>query len=133
LIAPTNLQLSPTLRLGDYGQKSSVTLVEKDLGATKTIEHFVARAVRLYEQEQGESFGSPLLGLYVRRWVSWVNAGLKNINLTARWDIQLNRRNGAAAAVSYAEINPGRSDGPGVTIPPGTSVVFSLVAYKGLL
>jgi hypothetical protein len=30
-----------------------------------------ARAVRLYEQEQGEPFGSPLLGLYVRRWASW--------------------------------------------------------------
>jgi hypothetical protein len=41
----------------------------------KTIEKFLARAVQLYEQEQGEPFGSPQLGLYVRRWVSWVNAG----------------------------------------------------------
>jgi len=37
----------------------------------KTIEKFFARAVRLYEQEQGESFGSLLLGLYVKRWVRW--------------------------------------------------------------
>jgi hypothetical protein len=40
--------------------------------AEKTIEKFLARAVRLYEREQGESFGSPRLGLYVRRWVRWV-------------------------------------------------------------
>jgi hypothetical protein len=37
--------------------------------AEKTIEKFYARAVRLYEQEQGESFGSPWLGLYARRWL----------------------------------------------------------------
>jgi hypothetical protein len=40
--------------------------------AEKTIEKFLARAVRLYEQEQEEPFGSPLLGLYVRRWHRWV-------------------------------------------------------------
>jgi hypothetical protein len=40
--------------------------------AEKTIEKFLARTVRLYEQKQGEPFGSPLLGLYVRRWVKWV-------------------------------------------------------------
>jgi hypothetical protein len=40
--------------------------------AEKTIEKFLTRAVRLYEQERGEPFGSPLPGLYVRRWVSWV-------------------------------------------------------------
>ena len=68
----------------------------------KTIEKFLARADRLYEQEQGESFGSPWLGLYVRRWVSWVNAALKNINLTTRWEIQLKRRNGSTAAASFA-------------------------------
>jgi hypothetical protein len=33
--------------------------------AEKTIEKFLARAVQLYGQEKGESFGSPLLGLYV--------------------------------------------------------------------
>jgi hypothetical protein len=37
--------------------------------AEKTIEKFLARAVRLYEQEREEPFGSPRLGLYVRRWV----------------------------------------------------------------
>ena len=39
--------------------------------AEKTIEKFVARAVRLYEQEHGESFDSPVLGLYVQRWCIW--------------------------------------------------------------
>jgi RNA-directed DNA polymerase len=39
--------------------------------AGKTIEKFHARAVRLYEQERGEPSGSPVLGLYVRRWFRW--------------------------------------------------------------
>ncbi len=44
--------------------------------AEKTIERSVARAIRLYEQEPGEAFASARLGLYVRRWVGWVQAGL---------------------------------------------------------
>ncbi len=43
--------------------------------AKKTIENFIARAARLYEQEPREGFASPQLGLYVKRWVSWVGAG----------------------------------------------------------
>ena len=39
--------------------------------AEKTIEKFIARAVRLYEQEREEPCGSPQLGLYVKRWVRW--------------------------------------------------------------
>ncbi len=38
--------------------------------AAKTIEQFVARAIRLYEQEPGEALASARLGLYVRRWVT---------------------------------------------------------------
>ena len=41
--------------------------------AERTVEQFLARAVRLYEQEWGKPFGSPQLGLYVRRWMSWVD------------------------------------------------------------
>ena len=44
--------------------------------ARETVVRFVARAVRLYEQEPGEAFASARLGLYVRRWVRWVSAGL---------------------------------------------------------
>ncbi len=46
---------------------------------------FVARAIRLYEQEPGETEASSRFGLYVRRWVRWTNAGLaedetRNVN-----------------------------------------------------
>ncbi len=44
--------------------------------AKKTIEQFIARAIRLYEQEPGEACASTRLGLYVRRWVRWAGAGL---------------------------------------------------------
>jgi len=40
--------------------------------ADTTIEKFLARAVRLYEQEREEPFGPPRFGLYVRRWVRWL-------------------------------------------------------------
>jgi hypothetical protein len=38
--------------------------------AEKMIEKFLARTTRLYDREQEEPSGSPLLGLYVRRWVN---------------------------------------------------------------
>ncbi len=44
--------------------------------AAKTIENFVARAIRLYEQEPEEAFASARLGLYVRRWVRWARSGV---------------------------------------------------------
>ncbi len=57
--------------------------------AKATMRKFVARAIRLYEQEPGEPFGSPRFGLYVRRWVRWTGAGLAVADIPAR--------NGAAA------------------------------------
>ncbi len=47
--------------------------------AQKTFENFVARAIRLYEQELGEPVGSARLGLYVERWVRWTGAGLPEV------------------------------------------------------
>ncbi len=44
--------------------------------AGKTIERFVARAIRLYEQEPREADASARFGLYVRRWIAWAGAGL---------------------------------------------------------
>jgi hypothetical protein len=44
--------------------------------AKKTVENFISRAIRLYEQEPGEDFASSRLGLYVQRWFRWVVAGL---------------------------------------------------------
>ena len=55
--------------------------------AKKTIENFVARAIRLYEHEPGDA--SARLGSYVRRWVRWTGAGLAVADIPAR--------NGAAA------------------------------------
>ena len=37
--------------------------------AKKTIENFIGRASRLYEQETGEDLTSSRLGLYVKHWV----------------------------------------------------------------
>ena len=44
--------------------------------AKATIQRFVARAIRLYEQEREERDGSSALGMYVRRWVGWASGGL---------------------------------------------------------
>ncbi len=43
----------------------------------KTIKQFVARAIRLSEQEPGEACASSRFGLYVRRWVGWARGGLR--------------------------------------------------------
>ena len=52
-------------------------LSPKGLGvARKTIENFLSRATRLYEQESGEPLNSTRLGFYVKRWLRWVRAGL---------------------------------------------------------
>jgi RNA-directed DNA polymerase len=45
--------------------------------AQKTVERFVERAIRLYEQEPGKSFDSSRLGTYVQRWTRWARAGLE--------------------------------------------------------
>ncbi len=39
--------------------------------ARATIERFVERALRLYEQDRREPCGSPRLDAYVRRWCGW--------------------------------------------------------------
>ena len=47
--------------------------------AEKTLDNFVERAIRLYEQGPGEPFGSTRLGEYAKRWVRWAGAGLGKI------------------------------------------------------
>jgi len=44
--------------------------------AKATLEKFVERATRLYEQERERPDGHSMLGLYVRRWNGWVSGGL---------------------------------------------------------
>ncbi len=51
--------------------------------AAKTIEQFVARAIRLYEQEPGEADASARFGLYVRRWVRWAGAAVTEMKVLA--------------------------------------------------
>ncbi len=77
------------LKLEKHPEKTSIGRIEKGfdfLGyhispeglsiAKKTVENFISRATRLYEQEPREPYGSYRLGLYVKRWVRWVGAGL---------------------------------------------------------
>jgi len=56
--------------LGDHFSPERITV------AAATVQRFVARATRLYEQERGKPEGFLLLGWYVRRWVRWVAGGL---------------------------------------------------------
>ncbi len=44
--------------------------------AQATLENFIARATRLYEQEREAPDGVSRLGLYVKRWRRWVLAGV---------------------------------------------------------
>ena len=44
--------------------------------AQQTIENFLGRTLRLYEQELGEPCRSPRLETYVARWRRWTTAGL---------------------------------------------------------
>jgi hypothetical protein len=44
--------------------------------ARATVERFVERAHRLYEQERRRPDGFPQLGAYTRRWVRWTSAGV---------------------------------------------------------
>ena len=44
--------------------------------ATKTVANFVARVRQLYEHEPGRATAASRLGVYVRRWVRWVRAGV---------------------------------------------------------
>ncbi len=42
--------------------------------AKATIEKFVERATRLYEQDREEPLSPSRLGVYVRRWLAWAGA-----------------------------------------------------------
>jgi hypothetical protein len=77
------------LKLEKHPDKTTIGRVEREfdfLGyhispeglslAKKTVENFIGRAARLYEQEPGEPNDSPRLGEYVKHWVRWAEAGL---------------------------------------------------------
>ena len=77
-----------SLRLEKHPDKAFIGRIEKGfyfLGyhfspdgltvAKATIEKFLERAARLYEQERERPGGPSPLGLYVRRWVGWLRGG----------------------------------------------------------
>jgi len=76
------------LKLEKHPDKTSIGRIEKGfdfLGyhfnpdgigiATETVERFMKKAYRLYEQEPGENEHSPRLGMYVKRWLLWTRSG----------------------------------------------------------
>ncbi len=78
-----------SLRLEKHPDKTFIGMIERGfdfLGyhfsrdglrvATATIQRFVERATRLYEQEREEPGGPSMLGAYVRRWIGWASGGL---------------------------------------------------------
>ncbi|MCP4408398.1 MAG: reverse transcriptase [Gammaproteobacteria bacterium] len=82
-------QLLHGLKLEKHPEKTFIGRIEKGfdflgyhfspLGlsvAKATVEKFVTRATRLYEQERGESSDFPQLGMYVQRWVRWSVGGM---------------------------------------------------------
>jgi len=49
--------------------------------ATGTMVRFIEHAIRLYEQERERPDGPSTLGLYVKRWLRWVNAGIREYGM----------------------------------------------------
>ncbi len=47
--------------------------------ANKTVENFVSRLHRLYEQKKTALGGAAVLGDYVTRWLRWTHAGLAEL------------------------------------------------------
>jgi len=54
--------------LGFYFSRSGLRV------AMATVERFVERAARLYEQDREASLSPSRLGMYVRRWVGWAKS-----------------------------------------------------------
>jgi len=57
--------------------------------ATKTLKQFLERARQLYEQEPGKTAASSRLGVYVKRWVRWLHAGLPSVPVINLFDQSL--------------------------------------------
>jgi hypothetical protein len=55
---------------------SWVITLDKGQLANKTVENFVSRLHRLYEQKKTAPEGAAILGHYVTRWLRWTQAGL---------------------------------------------------------
>jgi len=68
--------------------------------ARKTIENFVKKASRLYEQERRTVSTASPLEMYVRRWMPWVRSGLTTQAMSAGMDWQDARHQSSTAGPS---------------------------------
>ncbi len=69
------------------------------LGVAKaTIEKFIKRASRLYEQKRIDKVAPDALGMYVHRWCAWASGGLVGTRAATRCDRLLQTDAPAAAA-----------------------------------
>jgi hypothetical protein len=82
-------EIGGALRLEKHPDKTAIGRIERGfdflgyrfsregLGLAKaTIQKFVERAARLYEQGREQPNGCSRLGVYIRRWVGWAQGGL---------------------------------------------------------
>ena len=82
-------QVLASLRLEKHPDKTFIGKIERGVDflgyhfsptgltvATDTVVRFIEHAARLYEQESGKLFSPSRLGLYIKRWLRWVDAGL---------------------------------------------------------
>jgi len=89
VISGSSIPFFNTLKLEKHPDKTFIGRIEKGfdflgyrfspqgLGlARKTVENFLARATRLYQQEQEAPEGPSSLGLYVRCWMRWADRRL---------------------------------------------------------
>ncbi len=93
------------LRLEKHPDKTFIGRIEKGfdfLGyrfdpdgltvAKATIEKFVKRASRLYEQERMGKVAPNALGMYVRRWLGWVRSGIGDVRWGRETTVPKDRR-----------------------------------------
>ncbi len=86
-----------TLRLEKHPDKTFIGKIERGfdfLGyhfspmglrvATGTMARFIEHAARLYEQERERPDGPSPLGLYVKRWLKWVSAVIREDGIVQR-------------------------------------------------
>ena len=58
--------------------------------AKKTIENFIEKASRLYEQKRSAGSSATALEVYVRQWLRWSRAGLKSGRLISSIVVEIN-------------------------------------------
>ena len=93
------------------------------------MKRFVSYATRLYEQEPGEPCDSPLLGLYIERWLRLRFAHLVSANAIPSWlfpwTLYLYKGPGIVSVADYGR--GGRRVDIRIESPIGALAVLSLL------